>query len=82
GTNVSALRKLGDIEIPNGDSIEMVHLIAVMDIANYQSRNDPAVATLNCCSATNAAIMRAASASSSTIRAWLIRRLLRYCLEK
>ena len=44
GTNISGLRNLGDIVMPNGDSIEMVHLIAVMDIANYQSRNDPSVA--------------------------------------
>ena len=43
-TTISMLRNLGNIIIPNGDSIEMVHLIAVMDIANYQSRNDPSIA--------------------------------------
>ena len=36
-TTISMLRNLGNIIIPNGDSIEMVHLIAVLDIANYQT---------------------------------------------
>ena len=44
GTHVSDLRSLGNVTIPNGDSIEVVHLFAVLDIANYQSRNDASVA--------------------------------------
>ena len=44
GANVSALRNLGNVAMPNGNSIEIVHLFAVLDIANYQSRNTPDVA--------------------------------------
>ena len=43
-TSISRLRNLGNVIVPNGDSIEVVHLIAVMDIANYQSRNDASIA--------------------------------------